>query len=140
MSFVSRIQYYQDIDAYFDTYKGFLRAVDAFVNDNKTEESRDDLKECFVHKNIKTVYPSMKYYENNRMDYTLLILENITTDEEIYHFVNEVMQEELPLNDKFDKILKNIFNSTSPELRYSLGAIRSGRSEIDFSEITRKGF
>ena len=50
------------------------------------------------------------------------------------------MKEEISLNDRLDKILKKIFKTTNPQLRYSIGAIRSGRKEIDFSIIVKEGF
>ncbi len=82
----------------------------------------------------------MKYYRDENIDYTLLLLENITSNEEVYEYVNETMKEEISLNDRFDKILKKIFNSINPELRYSLGAIRSGKKELDFAIIAKEGF
>ena len=90
--------------------------------------------------NLKNVYPSMKNYKDDDIDYTLLILENITSDEEIYEFVNEIMKEDIALNDRLDKILQKIFKTTNPQLRHSLGAIRGGKKEIDFTNIIKEGF
>ena len=64
----------------------------------------------------------------------------MTSNEEIYEYVNEIMKEEISLNDRLDKILKKIFKTTNPQLRHSIGAIRSGRKEIDFSIIVKEGF
>ena len=53
---------------------------------------------------------------------------------------NKTMKEKILLNYRLYKILKKMFNSTTYELRYSLGAIRSGKKELDFSIITKEGF
>ena len=83
----------------------------------------------------------MKNYKDFDIDLTLLFLENITSDEEIYEFVNITMKEDISLNDRLDKISQKIFKTTNPELRHSLGAIRSGKKEIDFSRnIIKEGF
>jgi hypothetical protein len=39
-----------------------------------------------------------------------------------------------------DKILQKIFKTTNPQLRHSLGAIRGGKKEIDFTNIIKEGF
>ena len=71
---------------------------------------------------------------------SLLLLENITSNEEIYEFVNETMKEDIALNDRLDKILQKIFKTTNPQLKHSLGAIRCGKKEIDFTNIINDGF
>lgn len=98
-----------------------------------------NFKEYLIHSNLATIYPSMKNYKSDDIDYTLLLLENITSDEEIYEFVNETMKEDTALNDRLDKILQKIFKTTNPQLRHSLGAIRSGKKEIDFTTIIKEG-
>lgn len=140
--YISNMQYYNDVDCFLNIYKGFLRFIKSLVDKNIKELSKaiQNLKIKLLHENIKEVFPSMKYYATDNIDYTLLLLENITTDEEIYSYVNDVMQEDISLNNRFDKVLKNIFYTTSPELRHSLGAIRSGTNEIDFNIITKEGF
>ena len=140
--YISNMQYYNDVDCYLDTYKGFLRFIKSLIDEN-TEDLLNAIKKLkikFLHENIKEVFPSMKYYETDNIDYTLLILENITTNEEVYSYTNDVMQEDISLNNRFDKVLKKIFHTTSAELRYSLGAIRSGTEEINFNIITKEGF
>ena len=82
----------------------------------------------------------MKNYKDDDIDYTLLLLENITSDEEVYEYLNETMKEDIQLNNKLDKILQKIFRTTNTHLRYSLGAIRSGRKEINLSTISKEGF
>jgi hypothetical protein len=64
----------------------------------------------------------------------------MTSDEDIYHFVNSAMKEDISLNDRFDKILRKIFKTISPELRHSLGAIRCGKKEINLYSIVKEGF
>ena len=65
----------------------------------------------------------------------------MTSNEEVYEFVNTTMKEDISLNDRLDKISQKIFKTTNPELRHSLGAIRSGKKEIDFSRnIIKEGF
>jgi len=140
--YISNMQYYNDVDCYLDAYKGFLRFIKSLIDENFKELSKaiQNLKIKLLHENIKEVFPSMKYYATDNIDYTLLLLENIITDKEVYSYINDVMQEDISLNNRFDKILKKIFHNTSPELRYSLGAIRSGTNEIDFNIITKEGF
>ena len=116
--------------------------IKALVDENYKElqKSIKKLKMNFLHENIKEVFPSMKYSSFDDEDYTLLLLENITLNVEFYNFVNEVMQEDMVLNKRLDKILKHMFSTTSPELRHSLCAIRSGTKEIDFHLIVKEGF
>lgn len=140
--YISNMQYYNDVDCYLDIYKAFLRFIKSLIDDNQFELSKaiQNLKIKFIHENIKEVFPSMKYFAEDNMDYTLILLENITTEEEIYIFINNTMKEEISLNNRLDKILNKIFNTVTPELRYSLGAIRSGKKEIDFNKLTKEGF
>lgn len=142
LNFISNIQYYRDIDAYLDVHKSFLRLIHEIISDNRdgVVDAIKKVKASFAHRNIKVVYPSMKYYQDEDIEYTLLLLENITSNEEIYEYVNETMKADTPLNDRFDKILQKIFKTISPQLRHSIGAIRSGRKEIDFTNIVSEGF
>ena len=140
LGYISNMQYYDNVDAYLDMHKSFLRLIDALIHDKGLDKPLIRLQESFQHKNIKENFPSMKNYNADSIDYTLLLLENITTNEEVYNFVNITMQEELALTDRFDKILNKIFKITSPELRHALGAIRVGTKEINFSEIVQEGF
>jgi len=139
--YISNMQYYNDVDCYLDTYKGFLRFVKSLIDEDFKELSKaiQNLKIKLLHENIKEVFPSMKYYATDNIDYTLVVLENITTNEEVYSYTNDVMQEDISLNNRFDKVLKKIFHTTSSELRYSLGAIRSGTEEIDLNLIVQEG-
>jgi vesicle coat complex subunit len=82
----------------------------------------------------------MKNYKSDDIDYTLLILEYITSDVEVYEFVNAVMKEDIKSNNRFDKILKYMFQTITPELRHCLGAIRAGSKEINFNSIVKEGF
>ena len=140
---MSSIQYYNSIDNYLRFYDNFLFLINILINNDKANLVKvlKEFKQTFRHKNIKTTLPSMKYFSDYEVDYTLLILENLTTDEENYSFLKETMKKEnLSRNEKFDKILHKIFNTTSPTLRYALGAIRIGSKEIDFNSIVKKGF
>ena len=137
------MQFYTDIDCYIDSIKGFTKLIRTIIEkkDNNLENRVDEFKKCFEHLSLKTIYPSMKNYKDFDIDFTLLFLENITSDEEIYEFVNTTMKEDILLNDRLDKISQKIFKTTNPELRHSLGAIRSGKKEIDFSRnIIKEGF
>jgi hypothetical protein len=133
LNYLSNMQFYKNIDCYMDANKSLITLLLTIIEDkiDKVDERAENFKNCFLHFNIKKVYPSMKYYQDEDIDYTLLLLENITSDEEIYEFVNETMKAEQPLNDRLDKILQKIFRTTNPQLRHSIGAIRSGRKEID---------
>ncbi|MDD2507558.1 MAG: DUF87 domain-containing protein [Aliarcobacter skirrowii] len=142
LNYLSNMQFYKNIDCYMDANKSLITLLLTIIEDkiDKLDERAENFKNCFLHFNLKKVYPSMKYYQDEDIDYTLLLLENITSDEEIYEFVNETMKAEQPLNDRLDKILQKIFKTTTPQLRHSIGAIRSGRKEIDFTSITKEGF
>jgi len=142
LNIISNLQYYNDVDAYLDAYKSLIRLFISLSQEDgeKIEKYTRKFIERFAHENIKVVYPSMRQYEHDAIDYTLLILENITKDEDIYHYVNAVMKEDKILNDRFDKILSKMFNTTNPELRYSLGAIRCGKKEVDLHGIVKQGF
>ena len=141
LNYLSNMQFYKDIDCYMDSHESLITLILAMIEkEDEIEESSKAFKNCFLHSHLKKFYPSMKYYRDENIDYTLLLLENITSNEEVYEYVNETMKEEISLNDRFDKILKKIFNSINPELRYSLGAIRSGKKELDFAIIAKEGF
>lgn len=143
LNYLSNMQFYRKIDSYIASITGFTTLMLAII-ENKNEKLQDrvdNFKKCFEHLSLKTIYPSMKNYKDFEIDFTLLFLENITSDEEIYEFVNTTMKEDIPLNDRLDKISQKIFKTTSPQLRHSLGAIRSGKKEIDFSRnIIKEGF
>lgn len=141
LNFLSNIQYYKDIDSYIESSKKLIVIVLSIINNKDDLKDRlENFKECLIHSNLATIYPSMKNYKNDDIDYTLLLLENITSEEEIYEFVNTTMKENTALNDRLDKILQKIFKTTSPQLRHSLGAIRGGKKEIDFTTIVKEGF
>ncbi len=142
LNYLSNMQFYKDIDCYMDLNKSLIVLLLTIIENkqDRLNERIDNFKNCFLHSNLKKVYPSMKYYQEGNIDFTLLLLENMTSNEEIYEYVNEIMKEEISLNDRLDKILKKIFKTTNPQLRYSIGAIRSGRKEIDFSIIVKEGF
>lgn len=143
LNYLSNMQFYRNIDCYIDSIKGFTTLILTIIEkkDNNLENRVDNFKKCFEHLSLKTIYPSMKNYKDFDIDFTLLFLENITSDEEIYEFVNITMKEDISLNDRLDKISQKIFKTTNPELRHSLGAIRSGKKEIDFSRnIIKEGF
>ncbi|MGJ0290735.1 DUF87 domain-containing protein [Aliarcobacter cryaerophilus] len=142
LNYLSNMQFYRDIDYYMDSIKGFTNLILTIIEkkDNNLENRVDKFKKCFEHLSLKTIYPSMKNYKDSDIDFTLLFLENITSDEEIYEFVNTTMKEDIPLNDRLDKISQKIFKTTNSELRHSLGAIRSGRKEINLSTIAKEGF
>ena len=124
-----------------DLHESLITLILAIVDEvDEVEKSSQAFKNCFLHSHLKKVYPSMKYYQDKNIDFTLLLLENMTSNEEIYDYINEIMKEEILLNDRLDKILKKIFNLTTYELRYSLGAIRSGKKELDFSIVAKEGF
>ncbi|MCT7531693.1 ATP-binding protein [Aliarcobacter cryaerophilus] len=143
LNYLSNMQFYRKIDSYIASITGFTTLMLAII-ENKNEKLQDrvdNFKKCFEHLSLKTIYPSMKNYKDFDIDFTLLFLENITSDEEIYEFVNITMKEDISLNDRLDKISQKIFKTTNPELRHSLGAIRSGKKEIDFSRnIIKEGF
>ena len=140
LNFLSNIQCYKDIDSYIESSKKLIVIVLSIINNKDDLKDRlENFKECLIHSNLATIYPSMKNYKSDDIDYTLLLLENITSDEEIYEFVNETMTEDTALNDRLDKILQKIFKTTSPQLRHSLGAIRGGKKEIDFTNIIKEG-
>ena len=140
LGYISNMQYYNSVDSYLDMYKSFIRLINALISKECIAKPTTRLKESFYHENIKEVFPSMKSYNDDSIDYTLILLENMTAEEEIYNFVNITMQEDIGLNSRFDKILNKIFKITSPELRHSLGAIRTGKKEIDFTKIIQEGF
>ena len=140
LNYLGNQQYYKNIDAYLDMYKSLFRVIDSLIFNKDLIKVISRFKENLEHENIKEIFPSMKNYAYDDVDYTLILLDCITSDVDIYIFVNQTMQEEKPLNDKFDMILNKIFQTTSPELRHSLGAIRIGAKDIDLSQIVKEGF
>ncbi|OHE10074.1 MAG: hypothetical protein A2513_08225 [Sulfurimonas sp. RIFOXYD12_FULL_33_39] len=142
LNYLSNMQFYKNIDCYMDSSRSLITLLLTIIENkkDKLDERVENFKNCFLHSNLQRVYPSMKYYEYEAIDFTLLLLENITSNEEIYEYVNEVMKEDISLNERLDKILQKVFKTVSPELRCSLGAIRGGKKEIDFSIIAKEGF
>ena len=140
LNYIGNQQYYKNVDAYLGMYKSLVRVVYSLIYNENLTKAISRFKESLEHENIKEIFPSMKNYVYDDIDYTLILLDCITLDVDIYTFVNQTMQEEKTLNDKFDMILNKIFQTTSPELRHSLGAIRTGAKEIDFSQIVKEGF
>ena len=104
---------------------------------DKNHEKFNEAK--FLHSLSEPLSEELKnMYKPNCVGF-LATKENLE-DEEFVEYVNEIMKEEISLNDRLDKILKKMFNLTTYELRYSLGAIRSGKKELDFSIIAKEGF
>lgn len=133
---LSNMQFYKNIDCYMDANKSLITLLLTIIENKKDmlDERVENFKNCFVHFNLKKVYPSMKFYQDEDIDYTLLILENITSNKEIYEYVNEPMKED----DDLDKISQKIFKNRTPQLKHSIGAIRSGRIEIDFTKKIKR--
>ncbi len=139
LNYISNIQYYKSIDKFLSMYKSLLRLVYELINENKINDAIKEVKITFLNKNIIEVYPSMKYFSFDDIDYTLLLLENMTTNQSINQFINNTMQEDISFTKKYDKSLIKIFNKTSWQLRYSLGAIRFGTDTIDLNKIVKEG-
>ncbi len=142
LNFLSNMQYYKNINSYINLYENFISIIYALKEKEEMQSLESCIKEfknSFIHTRLKKNYPSMKNYKDDDIDYTLLLLENITSNEEIYEFVNETMKEDIALNDRLDKILQKIFKTTNPQLKHSLGAIRCGKKEIDFTTIIKEG-
>jgi hypothetical protein len=113
LNYLSNIEFYKNIDWYIDANKGFISLILTII-ENKSEKFQDrieNFRNSFKHINLKTIYPSIKYYKDFDIDFTLLFLENITSDEDIYDFVNTTMKEEIPLNERLDNII-----TTSPDV------------------------
>lgn len=140
LNYLSNMQFYKNIDCYMGANKSLITLLLTIIENKKDMlgERVENFKNCFVHFNLKKVYPSMKFYQDEDIDYTILILENITSNEEIYEYVNETMKEDISLDDRLDKISQKIFKNRTPQLRHSIGAIRSGRKEIDFTNIIKR--
>ncbi len=134
---ISNIKHYNDIDSYLQVYRSFLVLIKSLIENKNIDKSIQKFKKSFKHKNIKQYFPSMKYYDNENIDYTLLILENISLDMGFKNSINFVMNEKLPLKSKLDKILIKKFKTTSFEAKYSLAAIRVGMEEINFTKILK---
>jgi hypothetical protein len=139
LNFISNIKFYRKIDGYLGMSKSFLRLVNELINENNIDSAVKTVKDSFLHKNIKITYPSMKYYSDYNIDYTLLLLENIVGNSERIEMLNTVMIKEISLESKLDLILIEIFQQTSINLRHSLAAIRAGKYILDFNNICKKG-
>jgi len=142
LNYISNPHYYRNVDSYLEVYNSFLGLVNVLIK-KKTDtvgKAMEDFRKSFQHRYIKQVFPSMRFYDAGQIDYTLMILEYMTSKQEIHEYVNNVMKEEVALNERVDKILYRIFNKTSPELRYALIAIRCGTTEMNLKEITQEGF
>lgn len=144
LNYVSNIQYFKDIDTYIEMLRYFIRLILSYLNNDKghIKKSRQNFINSFLHENIRVVYPSMKYYDDFSIDYTLLILENIVLDRENYELINSITDEDLTekksFNHKLDEITKKICGCSLAGLKFSLTAIRAEKESLDLNTIIKE--
>ena len=124
LNYISNYQYYRNIDAYMQAYEYFVYTILHISNKiNKSIESIDIFKKAFMHKNIKSIFEDMKKYPTNEIDYTLLVLDNITTSSSLYKFWTDIA-----IDDALDKNLEifslKVFGVVNNQLKFELKSIK----------------
>jgi len=76
-----------------------------------------------INKNIKSIFEDMKKYPTNEIDYTLLVLDNITTSSSLYKFWTDIA-----IDDALDKNLEifslKVFGVVNNQLKFALKSIK----------------
>ncbi len=138
LNYMSNFQYYKNIDSYLSVYRAFIRLIDVLIqqkDEQSVSRAREQVKESLWHENLKLVFPSMKNYEYNEIDYTLLIVENITI-RNLSEDIKSIMHDHsLSIIECLDKALLRIFGTTNENLQHAFFAIRSGKDEINFFNL-----
>lgn len=124
LNYISNYQYYRNIDAYMQAYEYFVYTILHTSNkSDKIIESIDIFKKAFMHKNIKSIFEDMKKYPTNEIDYTLLVLDNITTSSSLYKFWTDIA-----IDDALDKNLEifslKVFGVVNNQLKFALKSIK----------------
>lgn len=124
LNYISNYQYYRNIDAYMQAYEYFVYTILHTSNkSDKIIESIDIFKKAFMHKNIKSIFEDMKKYPTNEIDYTLLVLDNITTSSSLYKFWTDIATD-----DALDKNLEifslKVFGVVNNQLKFALKSIK----------------
>lgn len=124
LNYISNYQYYRNIDAYMQAYEYFVYTILHTSNkSDKIIESVDIFKKAFMHKNIKSIFEDMKKYPTNEIDYTLLVLDNITTSSSLYKFWTDIA-----IDDALDKNLEifslKVFGVVNNQLKFALKSIK----------------
>ena len=94
---------------YFDSIKIYERIIKAFCdfmlanNDEKYTNACNDIREYFSHENLKRRLLSMKYYNKNDVDYTLLLEETMQVMN-CYGACQEILADEE--KSKLDRIIE----------------------------------
>lgn len=139
--FISNVRFYKNIDSYHLFYRHCLRLVNALSSGDmpRVENSCAKIYEDLLPKNLKAIYPSMRFAPQNCPDCTLLILEIMTSSQKNLDFVNETMSDtSQSAAQRADKVLHKFFGITHENLRYALLAIRSGEDAIDLNYLAKK--
>ena len=124
LNYISNYQYYRNIDAYMQAYEYFVYTILHTSNkSDKIIDSIDIFKKAFMHKNIKSIFEDMKKYPTNEIDYTLLVLDNITTSSSLYKFWTDIA-----IDDALDKNLEifslKVFGVVNNQLKFALKSIK----------------
>jgi hypothetical protein len=124
LNYISNYQYYRNIDAYMQAYEYFVYTILHTSNkSDKIIESIDIFKKAFMHKNIKSIFEDMNKYPANGIDYTLLVLDNITTSSSLYKFWTDIA-----IDDALDKNLEifslKVFGVVNNQLKFALKSIK----------------
>lgn len=139
LNFIGNYEYYTDVDCYIKTTKTFMRLIRAISQDKEWREYADKFVITYEHENIKTIYSTMQKYENAKIDYTLIILENLTNNEEIWRLNQNIFDDDaLNFNGQCEIIINKIFGINNNLLKKSLIAIKLGSSNANMNSIIRE--
>ncbi|MEA3387389.1 MAG: hypothetical protein U9Q66_03240, partial [Patescibacteria group bacterium] len=113
---------YSYIEEYLKTTKSFSKIITSMPN--FSVENIDKFINKFEHENLKLLYPSLKDYNEEDLNYTLLILENMLNN------LIVIDDEELSLNEQVDNILKSFKISNPLLFKKSFIATRLGQKDL----------
>lgn len=124
LNYISNYQYYNDIDCYMEVCRTFFGVLNSIINE------KDDLKDraskfadSFSHCNIKTIYPLMNSFPKYEIDYTLLILENISSSKNIFDIWSNIKIDDA-LNENLDTFLSNKIGFLNSNIKFASEAIK----------------
>lgn len=139
LNFIGNYEYYIDADSYIKTTKTFMKLIGAISQDKEWKKHVDKFVFTYEHENVKSIYSSMQKYDNENIDYTLIILENLTNNEEVWTLNQNIFEDDtLSFNKQCDIFTNKVFGINNDLLKKSLIAIKLGSSNIDINNIIRE--
>lgn len=141
LDFIGNYEYYYSVDGYLNSTKAFNSLIQSLASKNKVEEKMKSFIDSYKHENIKVIYPAMKDYDDERIDYTLILEENFFNNKEYVDFNRATFKSSSKnCKDKVDAVLKQIFTKQNPDLKESFVCMKFSSSKykgVSVNELKR---